>query len=67
MILTTLYLVGAKSTNMRAATLYHAWVVGELSALRAAVSFTSKLVLGCSRGETTRVEVMTELAANFGG
>jgi hypothetical protein len=39
----------------------------ELAALRAAVSSTAELVLGCSHGETSRVEIMNELTAKFGG
>jgi hypothetical protein len=39
--------------KMRAATLHHAGVVGELTALLAAVSFATELVLGCSPRETS--------------
>jgi hypothetical protein len=46
---------------MRAAALHRAGVVGELSALRAVVSFA----VGRSPDGTTRVEVMNELTANF--
>jgi hypothetical protein len=40
-------------------------VVGELTALRAAVSSTVELVLGCLTDETSQVEVMNELTAKF--
>jgi hypothetical protein len=51
--------------RMRVASLCHAGVVGELTALRAAVSSTLELVLGCSPGEISRVEVVSELTAKF--
>jgi hypothetical protein len=51
--------------RMWVATLCHVGVVGELAALRAAVSATAELVLGCLPYETSRVEVMSELTAKF--
>jgi hypothetical protein len=51
--------------RMWAATLHHAWVVGELTALRAAVSSTAELVLEPSPDETSQVEVMNELTTKF--
>jgi hypothetical protein len=50
---------------MRAAALHHAEVAEELTALRAAVSSVTELVLGGSPGETSCVEVMNEVTANF--
>jgi hypothetical protein len=50
---------------MQAATLHHAAVVGELTALRAAVSSVTKLMLGLSPDKTSGVEVTNELAAKF--
>jgi hypothetical protein len=51
--------------RMRAAALHYTRVVRELTTLWAAVSPAADLVLGCSPGETSRVEVMNELTAKF--
>jgi hypothetical protein len=51
--------------KMRATTLHHARVVGELIALRAAVSSTVERVLEFSLGEASWVEVMGKLATKF--
>jgi hypothetical protein len=48
-----------------AATLHQARVVGELTVLQVAVSSATKLMLGCSPNETSRVEVMNEVAVEF--
>jgi hypothetical protein len=53
--------------KMRAATLHHAGVVGELTALLAAVSFATELVLGCSPRETSQVEGMNVLITKLQG
>jgi hypothetical protein len=53
------------SIRMWAATLRYAVVVGDLAVLRAPVSFTAELVLGCSPDGTSRVEVMCELSTKF--
>jgi hypothetical protein len=50
---------------MWAGALRHAGVVGELTALQVAVSSAVELMLGRSPDETSRVEVMNELAAKF--
>jgi hypothetical protein len=51
--------------GMRAVALRYTEVVRELATLRAAVSSTTGLVLGCSADETFWVEVMDELVAEF--
>jgi hypothetical protein len=51
--------------RMRAATLHHTGVVRELTMLRATVSSTTELVLGCLPGETSQVEVMNMLTTKF--
>jgi hypothetical protein len=53
------------SVRMHVAALCHAGVVGELTALWAAVSSTVELVLGCLTDETSQVEVMNKLTAKF--
>jgi hypothetical protein len=50
---------------MWATALHHAGVVMELAAPQAVVSSTMELVLGCSLDETSQVEVMNALTANF--
>jgi hypothetical protein len=52
-------------TRMRATALHHAGVVGELTALRVAVSSTAEVVLGRAPSVTSRVEVMNELTIMF--
>jgi hypothetical protein len=52
-------------TRMRAATLHHAGMVGELTALQTAVSSTMELVLCHAPGVTSWVEVMNELTVEF--
>jgi hypothetical protein len=52
---------------MRAATLRYAGVVGELIALRRAVSSVVERVLECSLGEASLAEVMGKLASKFQG
>jgi hypothetical protein len=64
-ILGLLQVMSPLPTRMRAAALHHAGVVGQLTALRGAVSSTMELVLGRSPGGTSRVEVMNELTAMF--
>jgi hypothetical protein len=51
--------------KMWATAVRHARVVGELTMLRAAVSSAKELTLGLSPYETSRVEVMNELATKF--
>jgi hypothetical protein len=51
--------------RMRATALRHAGVVGELTSLQEAIYSTVELVLGHPPYETSQVEVMNELAANF--
>jgi hypothetical protein len=51
--------------RMRVAALHHTKMVGELTALWAAVSSAAELVVGCSPNETSWVEVMNELVAKF--
>jgi hypothetical protein len=53
------------SVRMRAATLYHIEIAGQLTVLRATISSTMELVLGRSHNETTRVEVTNELFVKF--
>jgi hypothetical protein len=53
------------SVRMQVAALRHTEVVRELTALWAAVSSAAKLVLGHSPGETSQVEVMSELTTKF--
>jgi hypothetical protein len=57
--------VGSKYMHFMATNIRHAGVVGELTVLRAAVSSTVELVLGCSPSETSRLEVMNELTTKF--
>jgi hypothetical protein len=51
--------------RMQVATLRHTEVVRELTALWAAVSSAAELVLGRSPGETSQVEVVSELTTKF--
>jgi hypothetical protein len=51
--------------KMWVASLHHAGVVGELTMLRAVVSSVAELMFGRSPDETSRVEVMIELATKF--
>jgi hypothetical protein len=51
--------------RMRVTTLHRARVVEELTVIRATVSSAVELVLGCSPGEASRVEVMNELTTKF--
>jgi hypothetical protein len=51
--------------RMQATALRHTGVVGELVALRVAVSSTAELVLGHSLDETSHVEAMNELTTKF--
>jgi hypothetical protein len=51
--------------RMRSAALCHTEMVGELTALRAAVSSAVELVLGRSPNETSQMEVTNELVAKF--
>jgi hypothetical protein len=53
------------SNGMRLAALRHTKLAGELAAFRAVVSSATESVLGCSPSNTTRVEVVAELAAKF--
>jgi hypothetical protein len=53
------------SVGMRAAAFHHTKRVGELAAPLAAVSSVAGSMLGCSPTETSRVEVMDELVAEF--
>jgi hypothetical protein len=53
------------SEGMRLAALYHTEVVGELAAFQAAVSSTTKSVLGRLLGNTTHMEMLGELVAEF--
>jgi hypothetical protein len=53
------------STRMWVTALLHARMVRELTALRAAVSSTVELVLGCLPDETSRVEIKNEMTAKF--
>jgi hypothetical protein len=50
---------------MRATTLRHTEMVGELTALQAAVSSIVELVLGRPPNETSQMEVTNELLAKF--
>jgi hypothetical protein len=53
------------SEGMRIAALRHTEMVGELAALRAAVSSTMEMALGRSPDETFQVEIVGELVAEF--
>jgi hypothetical protein len=53
------------SMRMRAASLHHTKMAGELTALRAAVSSAVELVLGRSPSETSWVEFINKLVAKF--
>jgi hypothetical protein len=53
------------STRMQVAIPHHAVVVGELAALRAAMSSSTEVVLGRLRYLTSRVEVMNKLTTKF--
>jgi hypothetical protein len=53
------------SVRMQATALRHGGVVGDLTALQAAVSSTVDLVLGCSLDQTSSVEVMNELTSKL--
>jgi hypothetical protein len=52
---------------MRATTLHHAEVVGELIALQTIMSSTVEWVLECSPSEASWAEVMGKLATKFQG
>jgi hypothetical protein len=51
--------------RMRTAALHHTKMAGELTALRAAVSSATELVMRCLPNETSQVEVTNELVAKF--
>jgi hypothetical protein len=53
------------SEGMRLATLHHTKMAKELAMFWAVVSSTAESVLGCSPGDTTRVEVVGELVTEF--
>jgi hypothetical protein len=53
------------SEGMRLATLHHTKMAKELAMFQAGVSSTAESVLGCSPGDTTRVEVVGELVTEF--
>jgi hypothetical protein len=53
------------SEVMRLVDLRHTKMVRELTMLRAAVSLAVESVLGCTPGDTFRMEVVGELAAKF--
>jgi hypothetical protein len=64
-----LYIIGSSQVmsplcmRMWTTALHHAGVVGELTTVQAAVSSAVELVLGCSLGGTSWVEVMNKLTA----
>jgi hypothetical protein len=53
------------SEVMRLVDLRHTKMVRELTMLRAAVSLAVESVLGCTPGDTFRMEVVGKLAAKF--
>jgi hypothetical protein len=53
------------SEGMRLVALRHTEMVGELAAVRAAVSSTTESVLGHSPNDTFHMEVVGELVAEF--
>jgi hypothetical protein len=53
------------SKGMLLVALHHTEMVKELAVLRAVVSSTAELVLGCSPDDTSHVEVVGEVATEF--